>query len=74
MDGITIDTRGLACPLPVLKVRKAMKSIGSGMAVQILATDPGAEEDLRVYCDSTGCQFLSVDNSDGILTIVIRKN
>jgi tRNA 2-thiouridine synthesizing protein A len=74
MKDITIDTRGLSCPLPVLKVRKAMRSIEPGRAVQILATDPLAEQDLRAYCEASGCAFLSVNklNSD-LLCIVIQK-
>ncbi len=74
MQGVTIDTRGLSCPLPVLKVRKAMRSIASGTAVQILATDPLADQDLRAYCEASGCTFLSVDKLDGdVLCIVIQK-
>jgi len=74
MRSVTIDTRGLSCPLPVLKVRKAMRSIESGTAVQILATDPLADQDLRAYCEASGCTFLSVDKLDGdVLRIVIQK-
>ena len=74
MQGFTIDTRGLSCPLPVLKVRKAMRSIQPGSAVQVLATDPLADQDLRAYCEASGCAFLSVDKLDGdVLCIVIQK-
>ncbi len=74
MDGIIIDTRGLSCPLPVLKVRKAMRSIAPETAVQILATDPLAEQDLRAYCGVSGCRFVSVDILDGgVLSVVIQK-
>jgi tRNA 2-thiouridine synthesizing protein A len=74
MDNITIDTRGLACPLPVLKVRKAMRPLPAGVRVEILATDPGAEEDLRAYCEASGCRFLSASTlPDGVLRMVIQK-
>jgi tRNA 2-thiouridine synthesizing protein A len=74
-DGITIDTRGLACPLPVLKVRKAMRAVAPGTKALILATDPGAEEDLRAYCQASGCGFLSVDTlGGGVFRMVIRKS
>ena len=74
MQGVTIDTRGLSCPLPVLKVRKAMRSIENGTEVQVLATDPLADQDLRAYCEASGCVFLSVDKLDGdVLCIVIQK-
>jgi tRNA 2-thiouridine synthesizing protein A len=74
MQALTIDTRGLSCPLPVLKVRKVMRSVEPGRAVQILATDPLAEQDLRAYCAVTGCALLSVDRLDGdVLCFVIQK-
>ena len=63
-----------ACPLPVLKVRKAMRSIETGTKVQVLATDPLADQDLRAYCAISGCAFLSVDKLDGdVFCIVIQK-
>ncbi len=74
MESTTIDTRGLSCPLPVLKVRKAMRSIEPGTAVRVLATDPLADQDLRAYCAASGCAFLSLEKLDGdVLCIVIRK-
>jgi tRNA 2-thiouridine synthesizing protein A len=74
MQSVTIDTRGLSCPLPVLKVRKAMRSIENGTDVQVLATDPLADQDLRAYCEASGCAFLSVDRLDNnVLCIVIQK-
>jgi tRNA 2-thiouridine synthesizing protein A len=74
MDDVIIDTRGLACPLPVLKVRKAMRGYDPGTNIVVLATDPGAEEDLRAYCEASGSEFLTAgDAGGGVLRIVIRK-
>jgi tRNA 2-thiouridine synthesizing protein A len=73
MSDVTIDTRGLACPLPVLKVRKAMRGYDPGTNVVVLATDPGAEEDLRAYCEASGSEFLSAGATGGVYRIVIRK-
>jgi tRNA 2-thiouridine synthesizing protein A len=73
--GSLIDTRGLRCPLHGLKVRKLMREAGAGTEVTVLATDPGAEQDLRDYCEATGCTFLSASNFEGgVLCAVIRKN
>lgn len=70
-----IDTRGLRCPLAVLRVRKLMRGIAAGTEVPVLATDPGAEQDLRDYCEASGCTFLSAEYLDGgVLRVVIRKN
>ncbi len=74
-DGQIIDTTGLKCPLPVLKVRKLMRGITPGETVTILATDPGAEQDLKDYCEASGCAFLSAGTGeDGVLKVVIRKS
>ncbi len=70
-----IDTRGLRCPLPVLRVRKLMRGFAAGTEVPVLATDPGAEQDLRDYCEASGCTFISAEYLEGgVLRAVIRKN
>lgn len=48
------DARGLICPLPVLKARKALKSVPIGEVLIILTTDPGAAADLAHFCATTG--------------------
>lgn len=74
MPDMTIDTRGLACPLPVLRVRKAMRNVPSGTEVEVLATDPGSEEDLRAFCAATGNKFLHFRQAaGGVLQFLIRK-
>jgi tRNA 2-thiouridine synthesizing protein A len=74
MDGVLIDTRGLSCPLPVLKVRKIMRQAPPGSAAEILATDPLAEQDVRAYCETSACRFVSVEALEGgVLRIMIQK-
>jgi tRNA 2-thiouridine synthesizing protein A len=74
MASLTIDTRGLNCPLPILKVRKAMRTVAPGVEVLVLATDPGAEADLHAYCAASGCAFLSAETlAEGAFAYVITK-
>ena len=54
----TIDLRGLRCPLPVLKTRKAVKALAPGSTVTILVTDPGAPDDMQDFCTVAGHQWL----------------
>jgi tRNA 2-thiouridine synthesizing protein A len=54
----TLDARGLKCPLPVLKARRALKEVPPGGILRVLATDPGAEKDFVHFCDTTGCLLL----------------
>jgi tRNA 2-thiouridine synthesizing protein A len=74
MSAVVIDTRGLSCPLPVLKVRKVMRTVPQGANVEILATDPLAEQDVRAYCEVSACLFFSAEALDGgVLRLLIQK-
>ncbi len=73
MTGAILDTKGLRCPLPVLKLRKAMRNIPPGGRLVMLATDPGARADVADYCEASGNRLLSADESDGALRFVIEK-
>jgi len=68
----TLDVCGLACPLPVLKAKKAIKSLPSGSLLTVLATDPGSLKDFETFCQLTGHQLESVSESNGIFTFQIR--
>jgi tRNA 2-thiouridine synthesizing protein A len=71
---VLIDARGLQCPLPILRVRKMMREVAPGASVEILATDPGTEQDLHAYCDAVGADFLSSrKESGGVFRFLIRK-
>jgi tRNA 2-thiouridine synthesizing protein A len=74
MDAVLIDTRGLSCPLPVLKVRKIMRTVPRGAAAEILATDPLAEQDMRAYCEVSACRFVAAETLEGgVLRMLIQK-
>jgi tRNA 2-thiouridine synthesizing protein A len=59
----TLDAKGLNCPLPILKARKALKEVPADGTLEILATDPGAVADFQAFCRQTGNELLehSVD-------------
>jgi tRNA 2-thiouridine synthesizing protein A len=69
----TLDARDLKCPLPVLKARRAMKSVPPGGLLTVLATDPGAPKDFEHFCATTGCALVESTESQGVFTIVLRK-
>ncbi len=74
MNRVLIDTRGLSCPLPVLKVRKTMRNAAAGIEASVLATDPLAEQDIRSYCEVSACDFLLAETLEGgVIRIVIQK-
>ncbi|MDX1710401.1 MAG: sulfurtransferase TusA family protein [Rhodovibrionaceae bacterium] len=68
-----LDARGLKCPLPVLKARKAMKQIDSGGILEVQATDPSSVEDFRNFCETTGDELLESREDEGLFVFRIRK-
>ncbi|MFQ5954617.1 MAG: sulfurtransferase TusA family protein [Kiloniellales bacterium] len=69
----TLDTKGLNCPLPVLKARRALKEVAVGDCLTVLATDPAARIDFRHFCNTTGHELVEWSEADGVLTFVIRR-
>ncbi len=71
---VTLDAKGLNCPLPVLRARKAMRGVPPGGLLRVLATDPAAVADFRAYCDQTGHGFVaSAECAPGVLEITLRR-
>jgi TusA-related sulfurtransferase len=53
-----IDTRGLNCPLPILKAKKALSDMKSGDVLKVLATDPGSMRDFQAFARQTGNELI----------------
>jgi TusA-related sulfurtransferase len=60
-----IDTRGLNCPLPVLRAKKALAAMASGEVLKIVATDPGSLRDFKAFSKQTGNELLAQETVDG---------
>lgn len=69
----TLDTKGMNCPLPILKAKKAIKDLADGDTLQVLSTDPGSVKDFEAFCRSTGNSLLDSSEADGIFTYMIKK-
>ncbi|MBM3585223.1 MAG: sulfurtransferase TusA family protein [Alphaproteobacteria bacterium] len=70
---VELDARGLKCPLPVLRARKAMQPLAEGDVLVVLATDPGAAADLRAFCDTTGHRWIGAREEGGVTAVEIAK-
>ncbi len=68
-----IDTRGLKCPLHLLKIRKELQEATPGKRAIVYATDPAAEQDLRDFCQAAGFAYLEGERKDGVLKAVVMK-
>ncbi len=69
----TLDCKGLSCPMPILKLAKAMKAMETGKVLELLGTDPGSKTDIPKWCDKTGNELLSMEDEDGVSKFFIRK-
>lgn len=69
----TLDTKGLNCPLPVLRAKKAIKDVPPEGILQVLATDPGAPKDFEAFCRATGNQLVDWKEENGVYTFNIKK-
>lgn len=68
----TLDTKGLNCPLPILKVKKAISEVPKGGTLEVLATDPGAVADFQAFCQTTGNALLEHSQDGGVYRFLIK--
>ncbi len=73
MTAAVLDTKGLKCPLPVLRARKAMKALEPGQVIEVHATDPSSVQDFQNFCETTGDALLESSEADGVFIFKIRK-
>jgi len=68
-----LDAKGLNCPLPILRAKKALKTVPTGGTLEIQATDPGAVKDFEAFCRSTGNELLESKQDGGTYVFVIKN-
>jgi tRNA 2-thiouridine synthesizing protein A len=69
----TLDAKGLNCPLPILKARKALKDVAAGETLEILSTDPGSVSDFQAFCRQTGNELMESSQDDSVYRFLIRR-
>ena len=65
--------KGLNCPLPILRAKKALKDVPIGGTLQVLATDPGAVKDFEAFCRTTGNELVKSKTENNVFTFVIKR-
>ena len=69
-----LDATGLLCPLPVLKLRKHLKSMDIGTLITVLADDPAAAIDIPHFCNETGHKLVSkTDSENGVKVYTVKR-
>ena len=67
----TLDTKGLNCPMPILKAKKAIKKLAAGDTLEVFATDPGAVADFEAFSRATGNELTESGESDGVFRFLL---
>jgi tRNA 2-thiouridine synthesizing protein A len=73
MNETLLDVKGMSCPLPVLRANRALRGLGAGEHLRVLATDRAAAADFHAYCRETGHALLAWSEEGGVFSFVIRK-
>lgn len=68
-----LDTKGLSCPMPLLRTKKEMSKLKSGDILQIMGTDPGSRNDIPGWCERSGHEFLGLKDEEGFTNYYIKK-
>ena len=74
MTAQTLDTKGLNCPLPILKTKKAIKTMDAGAMLEVLSTDPGSVKDFESFARATGNALVESTEADGVFRFLIQKS
>ncbi len=69
----SLDLKGLACPLPILRTAKTMKALAAGEVVEVLATDPGSVPDFTAWARATGNTLLEHSLEGGVYRFLLQK-
>jgi tRNA 2-thiouridine synthesizing protein A len=72
-DIALIDASGLKCPLPVLKARKAIKSLDAGARIRVVSTDPASPLDFKHFCNTAGHELLKITEDGERIEFLIAK-
>lgn len=70
---MTLDLKGLSCPLPIVKTAQAIRALQPGELIEALATDPGSVPDFAAWAKATGNQLVERTEDGGVFRFVIRK-
>jgi tRNA 2-thiouridine synthesizing protein A len=68
-----LDAKGLSCPLPILKTKKAVETLTKDQVLKVETTDPGSKNDMASWAKRTGNEIVKVEEGSGIFTFYIQK-
>ncbi len=69
----SLDLKGLLCPIPVVKVSKAINEINLGEVLEATATDPGVMMDIPAWCKGTGNELIGIKKEENVFRVIVRR-
>ena len=69
---VLLDAKGMYCPMPIVKLKKATKMMQPGQVLKLIATDPGSTRDVPAWANKTGAEILETSEGNGEYTFIIR--
>lgn len=72
-DTTILDVKGLQCPMPLLKAKKALNELAPGELLRVVATDPGSVKDFQVFSRQSGHELLESEDDGGVYIYLLRK-
>lgn len=69
---VLLDAKGMYCPMPIVKLKKATKTMESGQVLKLVATDPGSTRDVPAWANKTGAEVLESSEENGEYTFIIK--
>jgi tRNA 2-thiouridine synthesizing protein A len=70
---MSLDLKGLSCPIPIVRTAKAMKQLAPGQLVEVFATDPGSVPDFKAWSKATGNPLLESGEDGGVYRFLLKK-
>jgi len=68
----TLDCRGLSCPMPILKTKKAISKLKSGQILEVVSTDPGTRNDMPSFAKKSGHEYLGEKEDEGFIRFYLK--
>lgn len=69
----SLDLKGLACPLPILKTKKALSELPQGSTLEVFTTDPGSVPDFTAFSEATGNKMIEKTEANGVFRFVLER-
>jgi tRNA 2-thiouridine synthesizing protein A len=73
MADMVLDAKGMNCPLPILKTKKALQSLDTGKVLEVLSTDPGSVADFKAFCRQTGNELVESTQDGSVYRFLIKR-